>query len=116
MNERELIQGLRQQLDHGLNQLPEGVLQRLSQARQQAVASLPRQHPGQRWLTLAQARPLFAALLLAIGLGLTHLYIQDQNRIQEMATVDGDLLVDDLPPKAFTDPGFRAWLEESSEG
>ena len=115
MNERDLIQGLRQQLDHGLTQLPEGVLNRLSQARRQAVAG-PRPHTNQRWLALAPARPLFAALLLAIGLGLTHLYIQDQNRIHEMATVDGDLLVDDLPPKAFTDPGFRAWLEEASEG
>lgn len=115
MNERELIESLRQRLDLGLNQLPEGVQFRLSQARQQALAS-PRAITPQRWLTAAPMRPIFATLLLAATLVMSHLYVQGQNEINEMAAVDGDLLVDDLPPKAFTDPGFHAWLEESSEG
>ena len=114
MNETQLIASLRRHLDQGAAQLPETTLERLRQARQQALAGQGRNatrpaHPG--WL-----RPALATLALAAGIGLMTVYMQDQEEISAMAALDADLLVDDLPPKAFTDPGFRAWLEESSEG
>lgn len=116
MNEHQLIDGLRRHLDQGLEQIPAPALDRLHNARRQAVARRAESathkaahHHG--WL-----RPALATLALAAGIGFTTIYLQSQNEISAMAALDSDLLVDELPPKAFTDPGFRAWLEESSEG
>jgi hypothetical protein len=36
--------------------------------------------------------------------------LQEQNRADELAEVDAELLTDDLPPEAFTDPGFMRFL------
>jgi hypothetical protein len=58
------------------------------------------------WNRLASVLPLLALLvgLLAIGI------MQEQNRADEIADVDAELLTDDLPPAAFTDPGFLRFL------
>ena len=37
-------------------------------------------------------------------------FVQDDFRAQEIAEVDVQLLTDDLPPDAFTDPGFAQFL------
>ena len=118
MNEQQLIDSLRRHLDQGLESLSTPTLNRLHTARQKALTAKRGAHKpsfgftaGQGWL-----RPALATLALAAGIGFTTLYLQDQNEISAMAALDTDLLADDLPPKAFTDPGFRAWLEESSEG
>lgn len=116
MNEQQLIDSLRRHLDLGLEQLPASTRDRLHAARQAAIAHKAgkngsRRHAHQGWL-----RPALATLALAAGIGLATTYLQGQNEISAMAALDSDLLIDDLPPKAFTDPGFRAWLEESSEG
>jgi hypothetical protein len=36
--------------------------------------------------------------------------VQEQRRVDELAEVDVELLADDLPPAAFTDPGFVHFL------
>lgn len=118
MNEQQLIDGLRRHLDQGLERMSTPTLNRLHTARQHALAVKSKANrrgsgftAGRGWL-----RPALATLALAAGIGFTALYLQNQNEISAMAALDTDLLADDLPPKAFTDPGFRAWLEESSEG
>ncbi len=40
--------------------------------------------------------------------------IQDDNRANELAEVDSALLTDDLPPAAYTDPGFVQFLKAES--
>lgn len=116
MNEQQFANSLRQHLDEGLADLPDRVQDRLAMARQKA---LQHHHESRRqgWLLgHGLLRPALATATLVAALGLTDSYLQGQNDISEMAAVDSDLLIDDLPPKAFSDPGFRAWLEESSEG
>jgi hypothetical protein len=58
------------------------------------------------WSRMASWFPLLALLigLLAINV------IQDERRAYEIAEVDAELLTDDLPPDAYTDPGFAQFL------
>jgi len=36
--------------------------------------------------------------------------LQDEMRAKEIAEVDAELLIDDLPPQAYTDPGFAQFV------
>jgi hypothetical protein len=62
------------------------------------------------WGKLAAAAPL---LMLVLGLIAINL-IQDDIHIKEIADLDAALLTDDLPPAAYTDPGFAHYLKISS--
>lgn len=59
------------------------------------------------WGRMASALPLVA---LVAGLVAIHV-VQNENRLSELAEVDTDLLTDDLPPSAYTDPGFIEFLK-----
>ncbi|MES2187713.1 MAG: DUF3619 family protein [Pseudomonadota bacterium] len=63
------------------------------------------------WGRLASALPLAA---LVGGLVAIHV-VQSDNRVSELAEVDAALLTDDLPPAAFTDPGFAQFLKDGAE-
>ena len=58
------------------------------------------------WNRVASVFPLLALL---IGLLVINV-IQDERRAHEIAEVDAELLTDDLPPDAYTDPGFAQFL------
>lgn len=62
--------------------------------------------PRGKWRQLGAWLPLFALVagLLTIG------FVQDDYRAREIADVDAEILTDDLPPAAFTDPGFAQFL------
>ena len=62
--------------------------------------------PRGKWLQLGAWLPLFALVagLLTIG------FVQDDYRAREIADMDAEILIDDLPPAAFTDPGFAQFL------
>ena len=50
--------------------------------------------------------------LVALVVGLLVIdSVQSDNRAMEIAEVDAALLVDDLPPAAFSDPGFLQYLK-----
>ena len=50
--------------------------------------------------------------LVALVVGLMVIdTVQTNNRMLELAEVDSALLVDDLPPAAFSDPGFVQFLK-----
>ena len=59
------------------------------------------------WGRIASALPL---LVLAIGL-VTINAIQNDNVAREVAAIDAALLVDDLPPAAYLDPGFAQFIK-----
>ena len=61
---------------------------------------------GGIWSRLGAVIPLLA---LVAGL-LTIAAVQEQQRATEIADVDVELLADDLPPDAYTDPGFAHFL------
>lgn len=58
------------------------------------------------WSRLAATIPLFA--LVAGLMAIQH--VQDEFWADEIASVDAELLSDELPPSAYTDPGFVQYL------
>lgn len=60
------------------------------------------------WLRLASWAPL---MVLALGLFLVG-HVDDEERIRAAAEIDAVLLADELPPRAYTDPGFAEYLKQ----
>jgi hypothetical protein len=59
------------------------------------------------WVKLGSAAPL---AMLVLGLmGIAH--VHEKAQIAAVAEVDAALLSDDLPPAAYTDPGFAEYLK-----
>ncbi|MFM8624050.1 MAG: DUF3619 family protein [Betaproteobacteria bacterium] len=121
-------QGLRlaARLNEGSAQLPHSIAERLRAGREQALARRKVASPQTvRGLSLALASgpeegmgwfgrmgSLMALCLLVIGLLGIH-EIQNELRARELAEVDLALLLDDLPPAAFADPGFMQFLKSA---
>lgn len=121
-------QGLRlaARLNQASADLPHSIAERLRAGREQALARRKMavtQVQTVRGFTLALATgseegmgwfgrlgSLVALGLLVIGLLGIH-EIQDELRARELAEVDLALLLDDLPPAAFADPGFMQFLK-----
>ena len=120
-------------LSEGAQQAPRDIAERLRFAREQALRRAhearlaapaavagpnggltlamngPRGTPW--WLRLASVLPLCA---LVAGL----LLIQESNtraQIRAAAEIDAALLSDDLPPTAYSDPGFGEFLKTSGD-
>jgi hypothetical protein len=121
--EEQFGRRLAARLSAGSADLPHDIGERLRVARQQAVAHrkiAPALRPAQVivpsggavalggwWTRVGAVVPLVA---LVVGL-VTISIVQDENRVNDMAEVDTALLTDDLPPAAFTDPGFAQFLK-----
>lgn len=58
------------------------------------------------WHRFSIVMPL---IFLVFGLILINIF-QEDDRMQEIATVDLAILIDDLPPVAYVDPGFSQYL------
>lgn len=89
----------------------------LSRARRVAVAATQVQHVGNGsvalvgspwWLRLASMAPL---LVLALGLMLIE-RVDSLEQIEAAAEIDAILLADELPPRAYSDPGFGEYLKQ----
>lgn len=114
-------------LNEGAQQLPHEISERLKAARMQAlgkrkIAKLQLAadlsihghaaalHAGGEhrsvWNRLASFLPLIALVAGLVAIDV----LQEQNRANELAEVDAELLTDVLPPAAFTDPGFLHFL------
>lgn len=119
---------LARHLDEASDQLPYSVSERLRAARVQALsrrsvsaeaasAEVAMAGGGQLAIRWAGARGgwwgRIAAIvpLLALLAGLVVIsQVQDDVRARELADIDAELLTDDLPPVAYTDPGFLEFL------
>lgn len=62
------------------------------------------------WGRVAAVIPLLALVFGLIAIN----FIQNENRANELAEIDAALLTDDLPPAAYTDPGFTQFLKTSA--
>lgn len=104
--------------------LPPGVDERLRVAREQAVArAAARQRAevvglgvdGSALLSrLAAWWPRFGALLPVVVLvfgGWTLADLKEREAVSVAVEIDTALLADDLPPEAYVDPGFVAFLK-----
>ena len=109
------------------DELPNDISERLRVARQQAVdrarqlrklsaapawqaqgnGSAVMAGPPSWWLRLASVVPL--ALLLAGLFVIQRTYLEQQ--IGAAVEIDEAILTDDLPPQAYTDPGFAEFLK-----
>jgi hypothetical protein len=119
----------RQLNDHALD-LPHDISERLRVARMQALSqrklepvrvlapqlvtaigsSMGKLDEGLNlWRRLASVLPLIA---LIFGLATIHV-LQNEFRANEIAQIDAELLTDDLPPAAYTDPGFLIFLKSN---
>jgi hypothetical protein len=106
--------------------VPHDVAERLRVARQQAVerarqlrklsaapawavqgGSVAMSGPPSWWLRMASIVPL--ALLLVGLFAIQRTYLEQQ--ISAAAEIDELILTDDLPPQAYTDPGFAEFLK-----
>ncbi len=119
-------------LDAGALSLPHDITERLRVARQQAVAQ--RRVPAMQaaasiqsqgrstltlgsgdgpswWTRLASAVPLVALVAGLVAINM----VQSEQRANDLAEVDAALLVDDLPPAAYSDPGFVQFLRAEAE-
>jgi hypothetical protein len=111
-------------LSAGTQDLPHEITERLRAARMQALArrkvvrvlqTAPTVVPnggaaafgGGWWTRIGSVIPLIA---LVAGL-IVITTLQEDNRTDELAEVDAALLTDDLPPAAYTDPGFAQFLK-----
>jgi Protein of unknown function (DUF3619) len=114
------------QLDQSADQLPHAVLERLRAARVRAVASRKSHVPqtaqsfqqmgsslaitpndgSSSWSKLISFLPLLALVLGLIGIH----ELQNDRYAHELASIDQALLLDELPPDAYTDPGFLKFL------
>lgn len=116
-------------LSAGTATLPYDIAERLRAARAQAVSArkIARTHAATAsaaqgtgsvlswgsddgfslWNRIGSILPLIA---LVAGL-LTINSLQTDSFVQELAEVDSALLTDDLPPDAFSDPGFVQFLK-----
>jgi hypothetical protein len=61
------------------------------------------------WSRFASVLPI---IFLLLGLATIHIF-QNENRANEIAQLDAELLIDDLPPAAYTDPGFLIFLKSN---
>jgi hypothetical protein len=118
-------------LTEGAQGMPRDITERLKSARAQAVAKrkiVSMQvvahevsiSGGQAVLQFGDAdggwwNRIGALLpLLALVAGLASIAVlQDDMRAREVADVDSELLIDELPPAAYTDPGFTQYLRAS---
>ena len=113
----------RQILNQGLDTLDGRVAGRLHEARQVALNA---QKVPVRGLRLAgigntvevaffsNARNLIAVMALAVG-AMGAYYWNAFEQAREYEEIDSALLADELPPSAYLDRGFHAWLERASD-
>ena len=124
MNEQHFAYKVRQHLNRGLHELPTTTVDRLAAAREAALAS---QKQAVRQTALAMAgsfvqhhfenlrfRQLLVTLALAAGVVTSAFWLADMH-ISEQGAIDSELLSDELPIGAFTDKGFAAWLDRTSQ-
>ena len=109
-------------------EIDHGVGERLRVAREQAVARARQARASEAtatfvrpvgggslalhgtpwWTRLASGLPL---IVLALGLMMIE-RIDNREQIQAAAEIDAVLLADELPPRAYSDPGFGEFLKQ----
>ena len=122
MNQDDLARRIVQHLNRGLEHIPAPAVQRLEAAQREALRRARARQAGRgsvsgwlrEWISAHSVAvrvgvPTVFAAAAAAGL----LYWQAASH-QESIDTETALLADELPIHAYTDPGFDAWLRQSS--
>lgn len=128
--ERDTAKKIVEILEHGTSNLDAATLARLASARRQAVAAMDGRarvahvelaHAGLgRFVsTHLHGRHAWVSTLIALVIVLLVVAVVQKNWLVNMTwepvEADAQLLASDLPPEAYVDKGFDAWLEDSSQ-
>ena len=121
-NELHFAYQIKRHLNASARALPADKLERLRAIREQALAqhrpavemalstgSGSVRSPGSDWL--AQLVPVLVVAAALLGISYWH----QSNRAEENADIDTQMLVDELPPSAYADKGFGAWIKRGQE-
>lgn len=120
-------------LSEGAGDLPSDITERLRFARSQALARRKVRKIAAATASFDAGSTLVAGSddegltwwgrigalmpLLALVLGLVAIQMASDDRTaQEIARLDAELLMDDLPPAAYADPGFYQFLKSRGTG
>jgi hypothetical protein len=123
LNEQQFGLKIRHKLNLGNSELNPATLDRLFQARQEAlsrhvasVSEFSLAGLGRHIFNLGEDhwRPIAAAAAL-IGFLVCGDYVTSMQRAAELEEVDSALLADDLPINAYLDRGFDTWLNSSGQ-
>lgn len=123
MNERELANKIKQELNYATGQLDSRVLDGLKAARERAVDICARQMVHQPSLAYAGNHGSHSGLFARKWLSAATLLLvliagavwQQQYMAQQDDDVDAALLASDLPLNAFVDQNFHLWLDQSPQ-
>ena len=128
MNEENFAYKVRHALNEKLEEMPESITQRLEQARRLAVSRKKKSAP----VYISVFQQVFAGTgsylsgsmswmgklgmtlpVLALAIGMAGIFHHGQQRqIREIADIDIAVLSDELPPSAYADSGFRAFVAD----
>lgn len=123
--ERDTAKKLVEVLDYGTGRIDHATASRLAQAREQALdAALAHAHAPQTQSLLSGAgryihdhmhgHKRWTSALMIVTIALLVFIILQQNSTNTPVETDTLLLASELPPEAYVDQGFHAWLENSS--
>lgn len=121
---------VRRAMTESSENLPEATLERLATARQLALSRQKQAEPsralafggvlaGSNGVSFSQKnwiKKMWLALpLLVLMVGLYGIYEYEQEQqINDLAEIDAAVLVDELPPDAYLDNGFNAYLNKET--
>ncbi|MFC0350738.1 DUF3619 family protein [Undibacterium danionis] len=121
---------VRRAMTESSENLPEATLERLATARQLALSRQKQAEPsralafggvlaGSNGVSFSQknwVKKMWLALpLLVLMVGLYGIYEYEQEQqINDLAEIDAAVLVDELPPDAYLDNGFNAYLNKET--
>ena len=114
---------IKRHLNSSLDGINAGKLERLRASREQA---LTKQKRGTAMAVAGGGNFNFAGFgfgwlpqvvpLLVLLVGLLSMSYWHQNRYtEELAEIDAQMLVDELPPSAYLDRGFDSWLKRGNQ-
>lgn len=123
---------VRRALNESAENIPESTLNRLSDARKIALSRKKQESSiavfaskgvlaGNSGFSFQGPNSWFGKLgvvlpMLVLIVGLFGIYEYEQNqRINDLAEIDAAVLVDELPPDAYLDTGFTAYLNKAEE-
>lgn len=123
--ERDTAKKIIALLEQGTAGLDPVIAGKLAASRQRAVAAMaePARVPHAatayaemgRFITAHMHGPrAWVPALIALAAALLVFIMWQQNFVREPVEADALLLASDLPPQAYVDKGFDAWLENSS--
>lgn len=125
MSEQTIVRKVKQFLDFGTESLEHKTVVALQKARAKALSRLEEREPvtGLAWAGHEVAQfvhlPHFGArfwvLVTALVMSLMAMTYWQQQENGNTGEIDTLLLADDLPPHAYLDKRFEAWLKHSQE-